>query len=269
MKYTIVTFYRFVPLPYYYDMKKIILEKCDEYKIVGTILLAYEGINATIAGTNENIQKILDFLELDPKFQSISKKYSYNNYIPFQKMKVRLKSEIISLKQIHVMHKDSGEYVDPNDWDNVTNQKNTVVIDTRNDYEVGLGTFKKSINPKLTNFKDFYTWATKWANDVDKESTIAMFCTGGIRCEKSTALMKMLGFKNVKHLKGGILDYFEKTKNKNKQWQGNCFVFDDRIAVDDTLSRIHNILCTKCNKYTEVSDLQNVSRANILCKECC
>jgi UPF0176 protein len=169
------------------------------------------------------------------EFSDMEFKESFSEYLPFKKMKVRLKPEIVRLKQENLDMSKVGEYLDSDQWDTMISRKDAVVIDTRNDYEVIFGTFKNATNPKTRIFSDLPQWVERNLKGVSKETPIAMFCTGGIRCEKSTSYMKNIGFKNVYHLKGGILKYIEDKKGKESMWQGKCFVFDDRVAVDSEL----------------------------------
>ena len=163
----------------------------------------------------------------------------------------------------------SGQYIEPQDWDDFIAKKDVKVIDTRNFYETKLGRFENAVDPNTVNFSDFSAWVKRWIKQekIEKDAKIAMYCTGGIRCEKSTAYMKNLGFENVYHLKGGILNYFENTQNKSNKWQGNCFVFDDRVAVDSNLQPVQ-LNCTICNKTVTTDDLQNVSKGKIVCLAC-
>ncbi|MFI5141834.1 MAG: rhodanese-related sulfurtransferase, partial [Bacteroidia bacterium] len=208
---------------------------CNDHKIKGTILLAAEGINSTLVGTREAIDAFYFFLTNMPEFVKTEFKESVCDYMPFKKLKIRLKKEIVKLAQKNLSMKSRGELLDSQAWDKLIADPNTLLIDTRNDYEVVFGTFNKAINPKIRNFTDLPQWVEKNLKPEDKDRPIAMFCTGGIRCEKSTAYMKQAGYKNVYHLKGGILKYFEETKNASGNWNGRCFVFDDRVAVDAEL----------------------------------
>ncbi|BET32990.1 rhodanese-related sulfurtransferase [Wolbachia pipientis] len=225
MSFVIATFYHFVKLSNYYDMKDEIKVACDNVELKGTILLAEEGINATVSGERNAIDKIFDFLRSDYRLRDLTWKESAAEYQPFSKMKVRLKREIVNLGVSNLDTSVRGQYIDPDYWDDFISQPDVLVIDTRNDYEVKLGKFKNAINPHTQRFRDFPQWAESFSESKDLK--VAMYCTGGIRCEKSTAYMKSLGFNDVYHLKGGILSYLEKTHNKSGNWEGECFVFDE------------------------------------------
>lgn len=234
-KFVVTTFYKFVDLPDVEEKQVKFIKFCNDHKIKGTILLAHEGINSTLTGTREAIDAFYKFITSIQEFADMEFKESFSDYLPFSKTKVRLKPEIVRLKVKNLDMSKVGEYLDPKQWDEMISKKETILIDTRNDYEVIFGTFKNAKNPRTRNFSDLPEWVDRNLKNVDKETPIAMFCTGGIRCEKSTAYMKQVGFKNVYHLKGGILKYLEDTKDQENMWQGRCFVFDDRVAVDSEL----------------------------------
>jgi len=204
--------------------------------VKGTILLAKEGFNGSFSGSYESVNLVLEELRKLTGAKEINVKINYSDIHPFQKLKVRLKREIVAMN-IDNLNVDmfKGEYIEPKDWDNFITKQDVIVVDTRNDYEIEVGTFKSAINPYTETFKQFPMWVEQNAEFL-KGKKIAMFCTGGIRCEKSTSLLKSIGYKDVYHLKGGILQYLEDTQNKNNLWQGECFVFDDRRAVADDLT---------------------------------
>ena len=204
--------------------------------IKGNIILAKEGFNGTISGSKDNVKLVLEHIIKITSATNTNIKINYNLNHPFPKLKVKIKHQIVAIsKGEHALTEQRGEYIEPKNWDNFVSQPDVVVVDTRNDYEIEVGSFKGAVNPYTKNFKQFPEWA-KQNTDMFKNKKIAMFCTGGIRCEKSTALMKMLGHDKVYHLRGGVLQYLEDTKNVNKLWQGRCFVFDERFAVDDMLN---------------------------------
>ncbi|MFI4983987.1 MAG: rhodanese-related sulfurtransferase [Rickettsiales bacterium] len=233
--YIITTFYEFADLPHYVELRPQIIKFCSDHGIKGTILLASEGINSTLVGTREGIDAFYAYVTSMPEFAKMEFKESFCDYMPFKKLKIRLKNEIVKLAQNNLNMDQRGELLDSQAWDDLLADPKTLLIDTRNDYEVVFGTFKDAINPKIRNFTDLPKWVEKNLKPEDKERPIAMFCTGGIRCEKSTAYMVQAGYKHVYHLKGGILKYFEETKNSSGNWNGRCFVFDDRVAVDPEL----------------------------------
>ncbi|MGX6959922.1 MAG: palindromic element RPE1 domain-containing protein [Rickettsia endosymbiont of Pentastiridius leporinus] len=204
--------------------------------VKGTILVSHEGFNGSFSGSYENVNLIVEELKKLTNAKDINIKINYSDTHPFHKFKVKLKKEIVAMNVNDLdINSLKGEYIEPKDWDKFITQKDVVVIDTRNDYEVKVGTFKSAINPRTETFKQFPKWVEQ-NSELFKGKKIAMFCTGGIRCEKSTSLLKNIGYEDVYHLKGGILQYLEDTKNKNNLWQGECFVFDDRVAVADDLA---------------------------------
>ncbi len=266
MSVVIATFYHFVELSNYYDMKVEIKAVCDNVGVKGTILLAEEGINATISGARNAIDSVFNFLRSDYRLQSLIWKETYAECQPFNKMKVRLKNEIVNLGVEDLDISIRGEYIEPEYWDDFISQPDVVVIDTRNEYEIKLGKFQNAIDPHTQCFRDFPLWVESFSGD--KNSKVAMYCTGGVRCEKSTAYMKSLGFKNIYHLKGGILSYLEKSENKNNKWKGTCFVFDDRVGVTQSLVPSQEIKCIHCSSKVSVDELKSVPRGQVVCFQC-
>jgi UPF0176 protein len=237
-KITVLNFYSFCNLVNLEEIMPKILLLGRKKSIKGTIILAQEGFNGGVSGEYENVFLLLELLAKisNIKLEAINYKINYCDYHPFDKLKVKVKSEIVQMGCSNIdVNKHKGQYLDAAEWDDFIQQKDVIAVDTRNDYEVELGTFANSINPKTATFKEFPKWADAQM-DTLKGKKIAMFCTGGIRCEKSTSYLKMLGAQEVYHLKGGILQYLEDTQNKNNLWQGECFVFDNRMAVDDNLA---------------------------------
>jgi UPF0176 protein len=228
----VAAFYHFTDLPDYELLRNPLKEFCDAHQLRGTILLAKEGINSTIAGSRVAIDALLAYLRSDPRLQDLEHKESYCQGIPFQRMKVRLKKEIVTLgvPDIDPRHR-VGKYVDPQDWNQLIIDPDVIVIDTRNNYEVEFGTFQGAINPDLDAFGEFPNYV-KEQLDPQKHQKVAMFCTGGIRCEKASAYMLSQGFSEVYHLKGGILKYIEEVPKEESIWEGTCFVFDDRVSID-------------------------------------
>lgn len=241
MEYKVISFYKFVKINNIQDMQVALLKYCKEHNIKGTILLALEGINSTMAGDPKDIDAFCEFLKSFVEFSDMTFKHSISLLPPFKRTKVIIKNEIVTFKVKDLDMTQVGEYLSGKEWDNMLQNPDAIVIDTRNDYEVVFGTFQNAIDPKTKNFSDFPDWVEKELSDSDKERPIAMFCTGGVRCEKSTAYMKQKGFKNVYHLKGGILQYLDDTSNKSNMWKGDCFVFDDRLAVNSQLKSIEEM----------------------------
>ena len=244
-------FYKFVALPDYASRKEPLLAFCEAQDVKGLILLAAEGINSTIAGPAEGIHAVLAYLRADPVFADLQHKESWSDKAPFYRMKVRLKKEIVT------MHVDgispttmAGTYVKPADWNALISDPDVVVVDTRNDYEVAIGTFKGAIDPHIHTFSELPAWAAQAdalrANADGKKPKVAMFCTGGIRCEKSTAFMRAQGYDEVYHLEGGILKYLETVPPEQSQWEGTCFVFDERVSVEHGLTPGTHKLCRGC-----------------------
>lgn len=233
----IATYYKFLKLDNLEELKELLLNTAKEMNLKGTILIGHEGINSTICAKDEDLEKYLNFLQfISPIGELNNIKYSYADFWPFEKMKVKIKKEIVSIgfqDKEHGFDVETGEYLDANGWNELIDNPDAVIIDTRNDYEFRMGTFKSAINPKTKAFRDFPEYVAE--NIEDKEKPIGIFCTGGIRCEKASTMMKEKGFKNVYQLKGGILKYLEETNKENTKWEGRCFVFDDRIAVDQDL----------------------------------
>ncbi|MEY3197211.1 MAG: hypothetical protein RLZZ59_579 [Pseudomonadota bacterium] len=232
----VLSFYSFTNLPEpEMVMPRVLLigkKKC----VRGTILLAKEGFNGSLSGDEESCRFVINELAKIVEAKDVSIKVNYCDIHPFQKFKVKLKREIVALGAGDIdVEKMKGEYIDPADWDEFIARDDVILVDTRNDYEVSVGTFEKAVNPFTETFREFPDWVEKNKEIFDGKK-IAMCCTGGIRCEKSTAFMKLLGYKDVYHLKGGILQYLEDTGNANGKWHGDCFVFDDRRAVDDGLA---------------------------------
>ncbi len=238
-RYLTAALYKFVSLPNYAALQAPILAACELHAIKGTILLASEGINGTIAGVPEDIIAVLHFLRTDAMFENrfadLEHKESFANEHPFYRMKVKLKKEIVTLGVAGVSPtKQVGNYVKAEDWNALISDPDVILIDTRNDYEVDIGTFKGAIDPKTTTFREFPAYV---ANHLDKtkHKKVAMFCTGGIRCEKASSYMLEQGFEEVYHLQGGILKYLETVPEQTSLWQGECFVFDQRVAVKHNL----------------------------------
>ncbi|VAW30658.1 Rhodanese domain protein UPF0176 [hydrothermal vent metagenome] len=243
----IVAFYKFVELPDYRDRKRPLRDLCQQQQVQGSILLAAEGINGTIAGTRQGIDTILAFLRQDVALADLTHKESLADFMPFTRMKVRLKREIVNLGMPDITpHKQVGQYVPSDEWNALISDPDVLLIDTRNDFEVELGTFKGAINPKIISFNQFPDFVGQNL-DPTRHKKIAMFCTGGIRCEKATAYMLEQGFEEVYHLKDGILKYLEDTLEEDSLWQGGCFVFDGRITVEHQLQPVPIELCPMCH----------------------
>ena len=246
MPIAVCALYQFVSLTDYVDLKPKFLDELNKHQIRGTLLLAAEGINGTIAGSQSSIDAFLEWLQTDQRFAGIDYKLSYHQEPPFHRTKVKLKKEIVTMgvdniDPNHVV----GTYVEPEDWNELINDPDTLLIDTRNEYEYGIGSFKNAVNPHTETFREFPQYVEQNL-DPNKHKKVAMFCTGGIRCEKASAYMKQQGFDEVYHLKGGILKYLEKVDQQETQWDGECFVFDDRVAVNHDLEKGQYDQCHAC-----------------------
>ena len=244
--HAICALYKFTRLDDFEEIQLPLRSFLDSLSVKGTLLLAREGINGTISGTKVSLEKVLDYLQSDPRFLDLEFKFSYSKKIPFKRLKVKLKKEIVTmgLTEIDPTH-SAGTYVKPKDWNELINDPDVVLIDTRNNYEYEIGSFKGAINPNTETFREFPSF-TKNTLEQYRDKKIAMFCTGGIRCEKSTAFLKSEGFKNVFHLQGGILKYLEEVNEDESLWEGECFVFDDRVAVKHNLEQGQYDQCHAC-----------------------
>jgi len=265
----VAAFYKFVPLSNIEGLQEELRQVCTDAGLLGTILLAAEGINGTIAGSEDGVSSLFRFLRGHPGLVDLGNRISYCNRNPFYRMKVRLKKEIVTLGVDGIdPRQEVGEYVAPEHWNDLISRPDVRLIDTRNDYEVGLGTFDGAENPETGSFRDFPNWIEDHLDTV-KDQQIAMFCTGGIRCEKSTALLKKLGYKNVYHLEGGILNYLEKIPAEDSMWRGECFVFDNRVTVDHDLTEGHYKLCPACRMPLSEIDRQSPKfEKNVSCPQC-
>lgn len=242
----IAALYKFASLPDYKELRLSLIKLCEENNIKGSLLLAEEGINGTVAASREGIDALKNFLHSDLRFLGVEYKESFAKENPFRRMKVKLKKEIVTLGQPQAKPSEIvGTYVGPAEWNELIKDPEVTVIDVRNDYEVELGTFFRAINPKTDSFREFPDFVAKNL-DPEKNKKIAMMCTGGIRCEKASSFMKKQGFMEVYHLKGGILQYLEDTPKPDSLWQGECFVFDNRVTVDHDLKPGQYELCHGC-----------------------
>ena len=245
-KFLTAAFYKFVELPDFKQLKGPLTACCEQQQVKGTILLAEEGINSTIAGVPESVHAVLEYLRRDPRLADLVHKEAFTDEMPFYRMKVRLKREIVTMGVPGVSPtKMAGTYVKPEEWNKLLDDPSVVFVDVRNDYEVSLGTFKGALDPKTKSFSELPTWVREQAALRNKPK-VAMFCTGGIRCEKSTAFMRAEGFSEVYHLEGGILKYLETIPKEKSRWEGECFVFDERVSVGHGLKPGDYELCRSC-----------------------
>lgn len=269
----VVALYQFTKFNDCEAIQRSLAQACCSRQVKGTLLLASEGINGTIAGTDGAIDEVLAYIRGLPGCADIDVKESRAATMPFHRMKVRIKREIVTMGQPDIDPlADVGRYVEPQDWNALIDQPDTILIDTRNDYEVALGTFAGATDPRTKTFRDFPAWFRAHRDDLrarGEKTKIAMFCTGGIRCEKATAFLKAEGLEAVYHLKGGILSYLEMIPPEESRWQGECFVFDERVTVTHGLQPGSHTLCRACR--TPVSPEQQASPhyvAGIACPAC-
>ena len=265
----VAAFYKFAKLPDFKQLQAPFLEFCLSVNINGTILLAAEGVNGTVAGSRSSIDSLISFLKAEPRLHDIEHKESFTNELPFDRMKVKLKKEIVPLGVSTVDPNELvGTYVSPEEWNELISDPEVVIVDTRNDYEVDIGTFKGAIDPKTKRFRDFPAFVSATL-DPDKHTKVAMFCTGGIRCEKASSFMLQQGFKEVFHLKGGILKYLEKIPSDKSLWDGECFVFDQRIAVGNGLIVGDHEQCYACRHPVSPQDRESSKfRLGVSCPYC-
>ena len=267
--FLVAALYRFVPLPDFEDRRESLLAAMQRNGVCGTLLLAHEGINGTIAGSQAGIGELIAWLRRDPKFSDLEVKFSQCEEQPFRRCRVRLKKEIVTMGVEEIDPLQSvGTYIDPSNWNDLINDPDVVLIDTRNDYEIAIGTFEGAIDPDIESFRDFPKFVDEEL-DPQRHSKVAMFCTGGIRCEKSTALLKQRGFQEVYHLRGGILKYLETVDEGESKWQGDCFVFDSRVAVGHELTESEHLMCYGCGWPVSKMDQQTAQfEQGVHCPHC-
>jgi UPF0176 protein len=266
---TVTALYKFVNLPHYKDIQPKLLKFCQDHGINGTLLLAEEGINGTVAGQDENIKALHAYLKAMPEFADLDHKESHSEEMPFLRMKVRLKKEIVTLGVEGTNPNNTvGTYVAPEDWNDLISDPDVIVVDTRNDYEYEVGTFRGAINPRTATFRDFPEYVKKNL-DKKKHKRVAMMCTGGIRCEKASSYMLDQGFEEVYHLKGGILKYLEKVPAEESLWEGECFVFDGRVTVGHGLTAGSYDQCHGCRyPITEEDKSSSMYEPGVSCPRC-
>ena len=266
--FTIITFYQFYKN---FDKSKLVSEIndfCKFYKIKGTIIIANEGINGTVSGFEKDVNRVIDILKKF-NFNNLKIKFSYSKYMPFQKLKIKQKKEIVSLRTKYSNPEiQTGRYVSFNQWNDIVNDKKTILIDVRNDFEIQIGSFKDAINPNIKNFTQFKDFVKINLNN-SKDKKIAMFCTGGIRCEKASSYLLAKGFKNVCQLDGGILKYLENTPKGKTLWNGECFVFDGRVSVKNELKHGTYKMCYACRMPLSVKESSSKKYiSGISCPKC-
>lgn len=269
MSIVVCALYKFTALPDYRERREPLFDEMERLGVKGTLLLAPEGINGTIAGTRSAIDGLLRYLMAQQPFAALDYKESFESDMPFYRTKVKLKKEIVTLgipgiDPLQVV----GSYVEPEDWNALISDPDVTLVDTRNYYEYDVGSFKRALDPRTDSFRDFPDYV-KSHLDPAKHKKVAMFCTGGIRCEKSTALLKQQGFEEVYHLKGGILNYLEKVPSEQSLWQGECYVFDNRVTVNHALEKGSYDLCHGCRHPISGADkLSPLFEQGVCCARC-
>ena len=268
-QFVVCALYKFVELDNHQSLQKPLLDLMEQYSIRGTLLLAHEGINGTVASTREGIDALLAWFGYDARLSNISCKESFHQEMPFNRSKVKLKKEIVTMGVEGIDPKHVvGTYVKPTEWNSLISNPEVFVVDTRNDYEIELGTFQHAVNPKTDTFREFPGYV-KENLDPEKHKKVAMFCTGGIRCEKSTAYLKEQGFDEVYHLEGGILKYLEEVPAEESLWEGDCYVFDGRVAVNHSLEKSEYELCNACRLPITEEDKQSEQfESGVSCPKC-
>ncbi|MDA8852357.1 rhodanese-related sulfurtransferase [Hyphomicrobiales bacterium] len=244
----VATLYKFFKVDDLVALQDQLYEICNKNNVMGTILIANEGVNGTISAKPREIEKTLISIQKDDRFSEIEIKYSSTNKQPFHKMRVRLKKEIVTIGLPEINpNKTVGTYVKPEEWNDIISDPDIILIDTRNKFEIKIGSFKNALDPRTTSFRDFPEWVKKFKQDkTNTNKKIAMYCTGGIRCEKASSLMKEEGFNEVYHLQGGILKYLEQVEKEKSLWEGECFVFDDRVCLTENLEVGSYKMCFAC-----------------------
>lgn len=267
--FLVAALYHFARFDRYESFRAPLQAFCDENGIKGTLLIAREGINGTVAGTDDAIARLLAYLRSQPEFAKLEHKESRASKMPFLRMKVRLKREIVTMGVEDIdPNRIVGTYVDPKDWNALISDPDTIVIDTRNDYETAIGIFKGAVDPKTKTFREFPDWV-KNNPGLHNKPKIAMYCTGGIRCEKATAFMKEQGFEDVYHLKGGILKYLEEVPREESLWEGACFVFDERVSVEHGLTEGPHRLCHACRNPISAEEVNSpYFEEGVSCSHC-
>ncbi len=261
--------YHFVRLDDYQSLRQPLYDFMIKHEIRGTLLLANEGINGTVAGSKKAIDKLHSWLRSDQRFKDLKTKESFDNCMPFYRTRVKLKKEIVTMGIPDIdPNQVVGSYVKPEDWNDLISDPDMVLVDTRNDYEVSIGTFRNAINPKTDTFRQFPDYVKSNLNP-GKHKKVAMFCTGGIRCEKSTAYLKEQGFEEVYHLQGGIIKYLETVAEADSMWEGECFVFDNRVSINHQLEKGSYDQCHACRlPVTEEDKDSNKYIQGVSCPAC-
>ena len=272
-RYTVAAFYQFASLNNILSLQTELKKLCQRNEIFGTVLLASEGINGTVAGKQSSINCLFKWLREQPSFNEIQVKYSNSDSQAFNRLKVRIKKEIVTMGKTNINPNNVvGTYIKPENWNDFINDPETLIIDTRNDYEIAIGTFKNSTNPQTQSFREFPDWVKTELDtlpDNKRPKQIAMFCTGGIRCEKASSYLVQKGYENIFHLEGGILKYLETIPETDSTWLGDCFVFDQRVSVEHGLAPGKYKMCHACRLPLAPEDLKSKNyQPGVSCPKC-
>jgi len=270
MTYTVAALYKFVRLADLEEKAKSLRIFCQDADIRGTLLLAREGINGTISGERGAIFGLIQFLKLWPEIDELDVKYSSSMGHSFSRLKVKVKDEIVTMGKSGIdPNEDAGTYVEPRDWNDLISRDDVLLIDTRNTYEFKIGRFENAIEPGTDNFRQFPDWADELAHSESQPTAVAMYCTGGIRCEKASSYMRQLGFDEIYHLKGGILKYLEEVPQEDSLWEGECFVFDSRVSVKHGVVSGNFEICYGCQMPVSLADkASSLYEAGVACPHC-
>lgn len=266
----VVAFYRFTDIDDPETLRSDLLVHCQKHNLLGTLLVAKEGVNGSLTGSGESVQAVFDWLQERLSLQEpIEGRWNETSEVPFRRMRVKIRNEIVTLGRPDIRpDKITGKHIGAEEWNTLIARPDALIIDTRNHYEFEVGTFPNAVDPDTDNFRQFADFASN-LDEADKKRPLAMFCTGGIRCEKATALMLELGFDEVYQLQGGILKYLETVGEEDNRWQGECFVFDTRVALDRDLAEGGYVQCHACRRPLSEEDLQSPDyREGVSCRRC-